>query len=191
MPASETILCQFVALLAETGLRLRTIKVYLSAVCFLHIEEGHGDPSAPSLHRLHYTLQGIKRAETVKGTERRERLPISPDILRKIKGVWEMATIQPDTKMLWAACCLGFFRFLRSSEMTVPSQSGYDPDYHLSYSDIAVDSPKNLQVMRVSIKQSKTDPFRKGIDLYMGRTSTDICVSGEGPSELLGGEGKF
>ena len=110
-----------------------------------------------------------------KGVEKRERLPISPDILRKIKGVWEMSTIQPDTKMLWAACCLGFFGFLRSGEMTVPSQSGYDPDCHLSYGDITVDSPRNPQVIRVAIKQSKTDPFRKGIDLYVGRTSTDVC----------------
>lgn len=108
MPASEAVLCRFVALLAETGLKCRTIKVYLSAVHFLHIEEGYGDPFSSSLHRLHYTLQGIKRVEAEKGTEKRERLPISPDILRKINGVWEMSTIQPDTKMLWAACCLGF-----------------------------------------------------------------------------------
>ena len=35
-----------------------------------------------SRHRLHYTLQGIKRSEAEKGTERRERLPITPNILR-------------------------------------------------------------------------------------------------------------
>lgn len=69
----------------------------------------------------------------------------------------------------------GFFGFLRSGEMTVPSQSGYDPDCHLSYGDIAVDSPRNPQGIRVAIKQSKTDPFRKGIDLYIGKTSTDVC----------------
>jgi len=30
-------------------------------------------------------------------------------------------------------------------------------------------------VVRITIKQSKTDPFRKGIDLYLGRTFTDLC----------------
>ena len=30
-------------------------------------------------------------------------------------------------------------------------------------------------VMRVSIKQSKTDPFLKGIHLFLGKTSTDLC----------------
>ena len=29
--------------------------------------------------------------------------------------------------------------------------------------------------MCVTIKQSKTDPFRKGIKLYLGKTSTDLC----------------
>ena len=168
-------LCRFVAFLGEAKLRLRTIKVYLSAVRFLHIEEGHGDPFAPSLHRLHYTLQGIKRAEAESGAKKRDRLPISPDILRKIKRVWEAAPAQPDTVMLWAACCLGFFGFLRSGEMTVPSQIGYDPSCHLSREDIAVDNPANPQVLRVTLKQSKTDPFRKGIDLYLGRTSADLC----------------
>ena len=29
--------------------------------------------------------------------------------------------------------------------------------------------------MRVTIKQSKTDPFRKGVDLYIGRTGNGLC----------------
>ena len=31
------------------------------------------------------------------------------------------------------------------------------------------------QVLRISIKQSKTDSFRRGVDLFVGRTGTDIC----------------
>ena len=29
--------------------------------------------------------------------------------------------------------------------------------------------------MRISIKQSKTDPFRKGIDIFIGRTGSGLC----------------
>ncbi len=29
--------------------------------------------------------------------------------------------------------------------------------------------------MRVTIKQSKTDPFRQGVNLFVGRTGTDLC----------------
>ena len=30
----------------------------------------------------------------------------------------------------------------------------------------------------MTIKQSKTDPFRKGVDIFVGRTGTDLCPVG-------------
>ena len=59
--------------------------------------------------------------------------------------------------------------------MTVPSDASYDPGAHLSFNDIAVDDPLAPRVLKVSIKQSKTDPFRRGVDLFMGRTGTEVC----------------
>ena len=47
------------------------------------------DPFVQPLHRLHYTLRGVKRCEGECGETSRERLPISPEILRKIKAVWD------------------------------------------------------------------------------------------------------
>ena len=55
-----------------------------------------------------------------------------------------------------------FFSFLQAGELTVPTGSSYDPSIHLSVGGIAVDH------------QSKTDPFRKGVDLFIGRTGTDL-----------------
>lgn len=175
VPASEKVLCYFVAHLANGNLKHRTIKCYLSAVRYLHIAEGFDDPFTPSLHRLQYTLQGIKRCEAEQGRGNRERLPISPDILRLIKAVWDAESSDPDKVMLWAACCIAFFGFLRAGELTVPGDDAYDPAVHLSYRDISVDNPDNPQVLRIVIKQSKTDPFRKGVNLYLGKTSTDLC----------------
>ena len=59
--------------------------------------------------------------------------------------------------------------------MSVPNDSEYDPAGHLSVSDIAVDNPRELSMVRIRIKQSKTDPFRRGITLFVGRTSSDLC----------------
>ena len=84
-----------------------------------------------------------------------------------------------DNILLWAACCLAFFGFLRCGEFTVPSQTSYDKDAHLSINDIALDSRSSPTVVIVTIKQSKTDPFRQGIRLFLGKTGTDVCpVSG-------------
>ena len=120
-------------------------------------------------------MKGIKRCEAQQQNGTKERLPISPSILRKIKAVWESSASDPDTLMLWAACCTAFFGFLRVGEMTVPSDSSYDASVHLSLADVAVDDSAAPTVVRLRIKQSKTDPFRQGVDLFLGKTSTDLC----------------
>ena len=117
----------------------------------------------------------MKKVEAEKGIDRRERLHMTPHILRRIKVMCEPSASDPDVVMLWAARCLGFFGFLRTGEMTVPSYSAYDPSVHLSYKDIAVDDLANPQTVSVFIKQSKTDLFRRGINLFVGRTSSDLC----------------
>ena len=78
------------------------------------------------------------------------------------------------TKMLWAASALYFFTFLRVGEMTVPGYTAFDPAKHLGMVDIAVDCAQKPQVLRVSIKQSKTDLFLKGVDLFIGCVNSPL-----------------
>ena len=59
--------------------------------------------------------------------------------------------------------------------MSVPDDRSFDPSVHLIRDDIAVDDTHSTSIMRVSIKQSKTDPFCRGVNLFMGRTSTELC----------------
>ena len=66
-------------------------------------------------------------------------------------------------------------QFLRSGEICVPSLSGYDAGAHLSHGDIAVDSQNNPALLAVTIKASKTDPFRKGMQIFIGRTGCECC----------------
>ena len=62
--------------------------------------------------------------------------------------------------------------------MTTPDDGNYDPSTHLSVDDIALDHPCRPTHIRVTIKQSKTDPFRKGVNLFVGRTDGDLCPVG-------------
>ena len=151
---------------------------YLSAVRFLHIDKGMDAPFLkPLLLRLEYTLKGIKRCEPQQQKGTRERLPITPNILRRLKAVWVSSMSDPDVGMLWAACCVALFAigFLRVGEMTIPSDDSYDAAVHLSLGDIAVDNSASPAVVRVSIKQSKTYPFRQGVNLFLGKTRSDLC----------------
>ena len=75
--------------------------------------------------------------------------------------------------MLWAACCLAYFGFMRIGELTVPSDGAYDASAHLSWGDITVDDLACPSRMEVRIKASKTDPFRQGISL--GKVASDLC----------------
>ena len=46
---------------------------------------------------------------------------------------------------------------------------------HMTYEDVSVDSVSNPQVLKVRLKTSKTDPFRQGIDIVVGRSSNKLC----------------
>jgi len=74
--------------------------------------------------------------------------------------------------MLGAACCLGFFRFLRVGEFTV--NSPFNPNMHLAVSDVQADSLVNLGSFRIHIKCSQTDPFHQGCYIYTGAGKRDL-----------------
>ena len=69
--------------------------------------------------------------------------------------------------MMWAACCLCYFGFLRAREIKVPSVTADDEGQHPSIVDVAVDSIVHPRTLKARIKASKTDPFRKGADIFL------------------------
>ena len=177
LPVSENVLCSFVSQLADEGLKFRSIKTYLSGIRFYQIKSGTSDPfQGTTMPRLEYVMKGVKRHQAQMGGSSRTRLPITPSLLHELRKVWSRSKIDRDAKMLWAACCLCFFGFLRAGELTVPSDSAFDPSAHLCVTDVAVvDDKRNPSMLRVNIKQSKTDPFRKGVAIFVGRTGTQLC----------------
>ena len=57
----------------------------------------------------------------------------------------------------------------------VPSDAEFDEQVHLCVADVALDDKRNPSMVRVTVKQSKMDPFRKGVDLFIRRTGMDLC----------------
>ncbi len=77
--------------------------------------------------------------------------------------------------MLWAASTVCFFGFLRAGELTIPSDNAFDPTTHLTVEDITIDDVANPSMLKLHLKASKTDPFRKGVDVVVGKTSDKLC----------------
>ena len=76
---------------------------------------------------------------------------------------------------MWAACCLVFLDFYAAASLQCHHKvRTYDSQVHLSPKDIRC-YQANPQPLRVVIKQSKTDPFRQGASLYLGKTDSFIC----------------
>lgn len=141
----------------------------MSAIRHLHLSKGVPDPFAVT-QQLELVLKGIKRRKPPKQDK---RLPITPMILKDIWGVVQRAPSEYTNIMMWAACCLGYFAFLRCREFTVNER--FDPQKHLEVGDVAVDDYQQPSVISIFLKQSKTDQDKAGVRLYVGRTYQDIC----------------
>lgn len=162
----------FIAHLHTRKLAPGTMKSYLAAVRYQQISRGLGNPRINEMPKLEYLLKGVKRSAP--GSVRR-RLPITPEILSRLKHYWLKPPGSRDARMLWAVSCLCFFGFLRSGEAVAPSVGSYDPNCQLCFSDVLVDSQAAPSVLQVRIKASKTDPFRQGCTVVLGVTEAEIC----------------
>ena len=146
----------------------------------MQIAGGHPDPRISLMPRLRQVLRGVEIMKGRQGSTKRPRLPITPTILKRIKGVGFLSKEDrgrglADQKMLWAASLTAFFGFCRSGEITLPQDGGYDPGIHLSYRDVAVDNPGQPRIISLLLRRSKTDQVGKGVKVILGRTSHDLC----------------
>ena len=147
-----------------------SIKLYLSAVRSLHIEQGFSDPLLNCL-QLQQVLRGDKRSQ---GSPAAQRLPITDSLLLVIHRALDLNIF--DHCAFWAACMLGYFGFLHAAEFTVPNLASFSPVFHLSVADIAVDSLQSPTCLCVWIKASKTDPFRQGCCIHIGLGRAPLCT---------------
>ena len=94
-----------------------SIKAHLVAIKF-YAEVHRYQTEISSFHRLYLTLRGIRRVHKNKHAKQK-RLPITPDLLRKIYfNLQNSSTRYKDKLMLKAAMLTEFFAFLRISQYT-------------------------------------------------------------------------
>lgn len=179
-PASIETLCLWISSLAMAPnyLKLGTCKVYLTAVINQHIERGFNSPlenAPPMLDRL---FAGIKRLSAYTddiNNSKKPKLPITTDMLRLMSR-----QLNPHVRcdslvmaMIWVATSA----MLRISEFTSDHKNN---DRLLSMNQLTFidEQDKTIECINIHqhskikrailhLHQSKTDPFRKGVDIII------------------------
>ena len=170
LPADERSLMRFATSLSDS-LRHSSIKLYLIAARSLHIDQGLPYALVNCL-QLQCLLRGKKG---VQGSSPTKRIPINIDILRVIQGSLDLKLRVH--VMLWAACCFGFFAFLRAGEFTISQP--FDPSIHLTVSDLQVDTLVNPNCFQIRIDQVLEDrPLSNGLRHLCGPWQRQYFPSG-------------
>ena len=73
--------------------------------------------------------------------------------------------------MLEAAFTVAFLGFLRCGEFTC--KSVFDPQINLTMDDVTIEEDSSS--VKILLKASKTDPFRRGVVVNLFRTGHSVC----------------
>ena len=169
----ENMLILFVAhCFSVLNLKYCTIKLYLNGIRFHYLQLGIDNPLCRTnfnLERLHIILRSIKR---IQGATVQRRLPITFDILQNICSTLRNGIFSPFLNvMLEAAFTVAFFGFLRCGEFTC--RNVFDPNINLNMDDVTINETSTN--IKLHLKTSKTDPFRRGVVVNLFRTGHSIC----------------
>jgi len=128
-----------------------------------------GKSSSERTPRLTYVLKGIRKSLAI-AQQPKERLPITFPIMARLHSIFSMNPGDFRDVMIWAACCLAYFGLLRVSEFTTSLPTVFVPLIDLLLSDVALDNRMSSSIIQVT----KGSQFRKGAQIYLGRTGHKV-----------------
>lgn len=147
-PISEQNLCRYMAFLTFSLSSSDSVMNYISGLKKLH---AYARVPFPELSPYVDTVfQGVKRllAHQVQQAE-----PITPQILKRIATIVDKRS--PNHVVMFTALVVGFYLFLRSSNLTCRTQTSFDPNKNFKRSDIRLATSLAL----IEIRWSKTIQF--------------------------------
>ncbi|XP_062607287.1 uncharacterized protein LOC134269078 [Saccostrea cucullata] len=170
----ERLLMRFAAFCDEhKQIKHSTIKLYLCGIRFFYLKQGGFNPmlkDGKPLECLKTILVGIKKKQG--STSKCVHLPITMPILSQMCNLLKMSVFGYfNSFMLEAACVAAFFGFLRCGEFTVLNQ--FDSESHLCLSDVQI----STESVFITLKKSKTDPFRQVLPIKINAYQTAIIMN--------------
>ena len=156
---NEDVLIYFVSYChSRLKLKWTTIKLYLAGIRFYYLQAGYQNPFS-AVDRLQCIIRGIKRSQQAQS---KPRLPIDIKIIANMCNLLQKGVFSPHIdKTMECMCLLAFYGFLRCSEFTV--QSINSPHSFIRICDISFSN--NNTMFMLTLLSSKTDPFRKGVQI--------------------------
>lgn len=165
-PITEQNLCRYMAYLTFSLTSSESVMNYVSGLKKLHAYARVPFPAwTPYVSTV---FQGVKRLLAHQVQQSR---PITPEILKRI--AMHVNKHDPNQVVKFTALVLGFYLFLRSSNLTCKTQTTFDPNKNLTRSDIRLAETIAL----IEIRWSKTIQFcqRKLLMPIIQILDADIC----------------
>jgi len=154
LPANSLNLARYIAFLSRSLRSPQTIVNYLNGVRIYHLSNGFQFNVLKDF-MVALTLRSVRRSL---GDHPLSKLPITPSILLDIYKHVDLTN--PMHLSLWVAFLIGFFAFLRKSNIVPPSQGAFDPSRHLQRRSFILQSDGSLLL---SITWSKTIQFHQRV----------------------------
>ena len=170
LPLVEAVLENFCVNLFHT-VGHKGIKVYLCGVQLWSRMNCYSECIA-SMDRLRYVLRGIRKLQGNTHI-RPPRQPVTLQMLEFMFSAADLFASSHDRDMIRAATTVAFFGLLRVSEICPPSSSKFLASKHLTVGDVSIDVPGRFA--SISLKESKSDPFRLGVVVRIGALSHRLC----------------
>ena len=163
VPCSEQTILLFIAQLYVNGLKASSVRVYMSAIRSLHIQDGHND-YVTNTDRVKLAIRAIEIPQPPPV----QKLPITLDLLQKMYLIIDH--LDYNSSMIWTAMCTAHFGCLRAGEFTVKNQNYNDTS--LFRKDVNI----TTTVVILKLRTSKTDTSNTGTDITIACTSRNICA---------------
>ena len=175
LPPTEGTFTLFVMDLAQQQLSYGTTQVCLSAVHYYHITNHKESIFATQVRqRMCQVLKGICWSHAFAQTTKTWQ-PITFLIMQCLHSVIISQSSNYFDVMVWASYCMAYFDLLRVSEFTTQSPNQSNSTTSFLILDVAFDSHITLQLVRITLWQSKTDQFKQGTHLYLEKTGDQVC----------------
>lgn len=163
---SEENLCEYVAYLANNNIKASSIKGYLASINTYFKLLGRPDCLLEKF-MLKTVLRGIKRAQAHTPNGKR---PLTPVELLMIRKVIDWSSSRDRT--FWACLVIGFWTFLRGSNLVPKSATKFDVDRHLSSLNMSV-----AENVTFALKRTKTIQFNERMLILplVAVPGSDLC----------------